>query len=91
VCSACEPDGLRGQRATDEAREIHDLAFFWVSEGWFEYDVEWDPQLGIHEITVQLPDDPNELLMTPCQFDTFIFGMKVALDKLRTDDGGASV
>lgn len=91
MCSACEPDGLRGQRATDEAKEIHELAFFWASDGWFDYSVEWDPQLGIHEITIQLPGDPDKAFMNLCEFDAFIFGMKVAQGRLRADGGGASV
>src|SRR5688500_4131825 len=91
VCSSCDPNGFRGQRAADEAREIHELAVFWASEGWFEYSVEWDPQYGIHEITVQLPDDPEKMFMSLCEFDAFLFGMKVAYDKLRANDGGASV
>jgi len=76
VCSKCEYDGIRGAQVAREEQEIHDLAFGWAHENWFTYEIDWDAQLGVHSVTINLADGSDPLTMSVCEFDAFVTGMR---------------
>jgi hypothetical protein len=78
VCSKCEPDGLRGPAIREELLEIHQLALPWAMENWFTYEVDWDPQSGIHWITVIPSGEGDVACYFVCEFQAFIQGLETA-------------
>jgi hypothetical protein len=59
-------------------QEIHEAAFFWAEAGFFTYKVEWDSQAGVHWIMV-IPDVVDDAASyTWCEFEAFLFGLRVA-------------
>jgi hypothetical protein len=75
----------------DEAAEIHELAFTWAHDGWFTYEVEWDPQNGIHYITLQIKDIDEPACMSLCEFDAFLFGLRIASARYNSEETDSDV
>jgi hypothetical protein len=91
VCSKCEPDGVRGERATEELKEIHELAFEWAHAGWLTYEIDWDPRLGVHWVVFKTSEAEDAVHMSLCEFEAFVYGLRVASTRLGAKETGSDV